>query len=93
MEEKEHVVGKSMKRVDALEKVTGRARYTDDLCDKSVYIARILHAEIAHGIVKSVDTSDKILFSDSRASVVYGSCTSGCERPAASDGSCEVLWG
>ena len=58
MEEKEHVVGKSMKRVDALEKVTGRARYTDDLCDKSVYIARILHAEIAHGIVKSVDTSE-----------------------------------
>lgn len=26
MEEREHVVGKSVKRVDALEKVTGRAK-------------------------------------------------------------------
>ena len=58
MEEREHVVGKSVTRVDALEKVTGRAKYTEDLCDKSAYIARVLHANIAHGIVRSVDTSE-----------------------------------
>ena len=58
MEEREHVVGKSVTRVDALEKVTGRAKYTEDLCDKSAYIARVLHADIAHGIVRSVDTSE-----------------------------------
>lgn len=56
MEEREHIVGKSMKRVDAIEKVTGRAKYTDDICDKSAYVAKILHSTIAHGIVKSVDT-------------------------------------
>lgn len=44
--------------MDALEKVTGRAKYTEDLCDKSAYIARVLHADIAHGIVRSVDTSE-----------------------------------
>lgn len=27
-------VGKSLPRVDAYDKVTGRARYTEDLCDK-----------------------------------------------------------
>ena len=27
-------VGKSVQRVDAYDKVTGRARFTDDLCDK-----------------------------------------------------------
>ena len=58
MEEREHVVGKSVTRVDALEKVTGRAKYTEDLCDKSAYIARVLHADIAHGIVRSVDASE-----------------------------------
>ena len=57
MNEKEaHIVGKSVKRVDAFEKVTGRAKYTDDLCDKSAYVAKILHCTIAHGTVKSMDT-------------------------------------
>lgn len=52
------VVGKSVKRVDAFDKVTGRALYTDDLADKSAYVAKILHATIAHGYVKSIDTSE-----------------------------------
>ena len=50
------IVGKSIPRVDAYEKATGRAKYTDDLCDKSALIACVKHAEIAHGFVKSVDT-------------------------------------
>ena len=58
MEEREHAVGKNVKRVDAFEKVTGRAKYTDDLCDKSAYVAKILHSTVAHGIVKSVDTAE-----------------------------------
>ena len=58
MEGHEHVVGKSLPRVDAFEKVTGRAKYTDDICDKSAYIAKILHSTVAHGIVKKVDTSE-----------------------------------
>lgn len=33
------LVGKSVPRVDAHDKVTGMTRYTDDLCDKSAYIA------------------------------------------------------
>ena len=50
-------VGEKKIRVDAYDKVTGRAKYTDDLCDKSALIAKVKHAEIAHGWVKSVDTS------------------------------------
>ena len=50
-------VGKSVTRVDAYEKATGRARYMDDLCDRSALIAKICHSTIAHGFVKSVDTS------------------------------------
>ena len=33
-------VGKSEKRVDAFDKVTGRARYTDDLCGSGALVAR-----------------------------------------------------
>ncbi len=51
-------VGKKVTRVDAYDKVIGRTRYTDDLCDKSAYIARILHSTIANGRILSIDTSE-----------------------------------
>ena len=50
--------GKSVKRVDAYDKVTGRTRYTDDLCDRGAYVARILHSTIAHGKVLKIDTAE-----------------------------------
>ena len=51
-------VGKSIVRVDAFDKVTGRTKYTDDLCDASAYVAKILHSTIAHGRVLSIDTAE-----------------------------------
>ena len=56
--EREHVIGKSVKRVDAFEKVTGRAKYTDDLCGRNAYVAKVMRSTIAHGYVKSIDTSE-----------------------------------
>lgn len=50
--------GQSVKRVDAYDKVTGRTRYTDDLCDRRAYVARVLHSTIANGKVVSIDTSE-----------------------------------
>ena len=52
------IVGKSIPRIDARDKATGRTKYTDDLCDRSALIAKILHANIGHGYVKSIDTSE-----------------------------------
>nr|WP_315049692.1 xanthine dehydrogenase subunit XdhA [uncultured Lachnoanaerobaculum sp.] len=51
-------VGKSINRVDAFDKVTGRTKYTDDLCDAGAYVAKIVHSTIAHGKVLSVDTGE-----------------------------------
>ncbi len=51
-------VGKNATRVDARDKVLGRTKYTDDLCDKSAYIAQVYHSTIAHGRVISVDISE-----------------------------------
>lgn len=49
-------VGKSVKRVDAYDKVTGHAKYTEDLIMKGAYVAKVLHSTIGHGKVISIDT-------------------------------------
>ncbi|MEL7564646.1 MAG: xanthine dehydrogenase molybdenum-binding subunit XdhA [Dehalobacterium sp.] len=51
------VVGKSVRRVDAVAKVTGKAQYTDDFSERDVLIGKILHSPYAHAIVKSIDVS------------------------------------
>lgn len=50
-------VGKKIQRVDAVDKVSGRANYTEDLIPVGTLYAKILHSTIANGRVKSIDTS------------------------------------
>ena len=50
-------VGKKQVRVDGYDKATGRTKYYEDLMPRDALYARIKHSEIAHGYVKSVDTS------------------------------------
>ena len=50
------IVGKSEIRLDAFDKATGRTKYYEDRVPGGTLFVRIKHAEIAHGIVKSVDT-------------------------------------
>lgn len=52
------MVGKSIPRVDAYEKVTGRAKFTDDLILDKCLVAKIYHAGIGNGIVTKIDTSE-----------------------------------
>ena len=51
------VIGRSLPRVDAHDKATGRTKYTDDLCEKSALVAKVVHSDVAHAYVKAVDTS------------------------------------
>ncbi len=51
-------VGKPIARVDAFDKATGRAKYTDDLCDRSALIIKIVHSTVANGLVTEIDTSE-----------------------------------
>ena len=53
-------VGKSYKRVDAFDKVTGKAKYTEDLFGKNALVAKIKHSTIAHGFVKSMDIEEAL---------------------------------
>ena len=51
-------VGTSVQRVDAYDKVTGRAKFTEDLCPRDALTAKVLHSTIAHGYVRSIDTAE-----------------------------------
>ena len=48
------IVGKSVPRVDAFDKVTGRAKYTDDLCDKSALLIGKLKRFVSSGQAEKV---------------------------------------
>ena len=51
------VVGKSVPRVDAYDKVTGAAKYAGDIKLPGMLYAKILKSPIAHGIIRRIDTS------------------------------------
>ncbi len=53
-------VGRSVRRVDARDKVLGRAKYTDDLCPGNALWIKIMHASIAHGYVTEIDATDAL---------------------------------
>ncbi len=59
-----NIVGKNVPRVDALDKVTGRAKFVSDLDFADQLTARVLMSPHAHARIVSIDTS--------RASVVTG---------------------
>ncbi|NOX64014.1 MAG: molybdopterin-dependent oxidoreductase [Chloroflexi bacterium] len=52
-----YAVGKLHKRPDALEKVTGEAKYTDDLHFPGMLHAKVRRAGVPHAIVQRIDVS------------------------------------
>ena len=53
-------VGNNMVRVDAIEKVTGGAKYTADLEPKGLHVAKVVRSTIANGVVKSFDLEEAL---------------------------------
>ena len=51
------VVGKPIPRVDAIEKVTGKAIYVDDLVFSNLLYGKILRSKFAHAKILYIDTS------------------------------------
>ena len=60
--EKFATVGRSLPRVDAADKVTGRAKFAADLHFENVLHGKILTSPIAHGLIKSIDKSQAEAF-------------------------------
>lgn len=53
-----NIIGKPLNRVDAKEKVTGKAKYTGDLVSPHALFAKVLHSTIANGLVLSFDLQE-----------------------------------
>ena len=53
------VVGKDINRVDALEKVTGKAKYTADFKEPTLY-AKVLRSPHAHARIINIDNNDTL---------------------------------
>lgn len=51
------VVGTSVPRLDAVAKVTGRAKYADDYFERDMLVGKVLRSPYAHANIKSIDTS------------------------------------
>jgi len=50
-------VGNSIIRVDSVEKVTGRAKYVEDIYMAGMLHAYIFRSDVSHGLIKSLDVS------------------------------------
>ena len=51
------VIGRSVKRNDVVEKITGSARYAGDVRLPGMLYARTLRSNVAHATIRSIDTS------------------------------------
>jgi CO/xanthine dehydrogenase Mo-binding subunit len=51
------VVGRSVRRLDAIDKVTGRARYVTDLAQPGMLHAALLRSPHAHARIRSIDVA------------------------------------
>ncbi|KZL92195.1 xanthine dehydrogenase molybdenum-binding subunit XdhA [Clostridium magnum] len=51
------VIGNSVNRVDAIAKVTGKAKYVDDFFERDMLVGKVLRSPYAHAIVKNIDVS------------------------------------
>jgi xanthine dehydrogenase molybdenum-binding subunit len=50
-------VGMSVRRVDAIAKVCGKAKYVDDIYERDMLHAKVFRSEVANGRVKKIDVS------------------------------------
>jgi 4-hydroxybenzoyl-CoA reductase alpha subunit len=51
------ILNSRLPRVDAIDKATGKAQYTDDLKKPGQLVAAILHSPLAHATIVNIDTS------------------------------------
>ena len=51
-------VGKSVPKIDALDKVLGRAVYSEDISFPDMLYGRVLRAGIPHAVIEEIDTRE-----------------------------------
>lgn len=71
MKNKYRILNTRARRVDAVDKVTGRAQYTDDLTRPNMLRGALLHSPLAHARILHIDTSRAERLPGVKAVVTY----------------------
>src|SRR5437773_8605092 len=66
-----NVVGKRGPNIDAVERVTGRAKYTGDIDLPGMLVARVMRSPHAHARIVNIDTSKAEALGGVRAVITY----------------------
>lgn len=74
------VVGKPKKRVDALEKVLGKAVYAGDIDRENMLVGKILRSKYPHALIKSIDKSKALAIPGVRAVLTAADIKKGTNR-------------
>ena len=48
------ILGKSVNRVDAIAKVTGKAKYAEDYFEREMLVGKVLRSTYAHAKIKNI---------------------------------------
>jgi xanthine dehydrogenase molybdenum-binding subunit len=51
------VIGESVNRLDAVAKVTGKAKYADDFFERDMLVGKVLRSPYAHAVIKNIDVT------------------------------------
>jgi len=65
------IIGKSVRRDDVLEKVTGEALYTGDVKLPGMLHGKILRSTVAHALIKSIDVSKALAYPGVKAVLTH----------------------
>ncbi len=65
------LVGKSVRQVDAIKLVTGKAAFADDIAVSNMLHARLLTSPHAHAVIREIDTSEAMSLSGVHAILTY----------------------
>ncbi|MBF0442614.1 MAG: molybdopterin-dependent oxidoreductase [Oligoflexales bacterium] len=65
------VVGKNVRRLDAVAKVTGKAKYADDFFERDMLVGKVLRSPYAHARIRNIDASGAKSLSGVEAVITY----------------------
>lgn len=65
------VIGSNVKRLDAVAKVTGKAKYTDDFFEREILVGKVLRSPYAHVLVKEVHVDEAKKLEGVEAIITY----------------------
>ena len=65
------IVGKRAIRLDAVAKVTGKAKYTDDFFERDMLVGKVLRSPYAHAVIKRIDVSKARVLSGVEAVITH----------------------